>query len=131
MERFWSKVQKSDTCWLWTARVGTNGYGQFKLDGKTVPAHRVSLTLMGVELTRSDVVMHACDTPLCVNPSHLSVGTHKENSDDKWAKGRGHTVSECPHGHVYDEVNTYLYNGKKHCRKCRNERTKRWRRTSS
>lgn len=93
--RFWSKVEKSDGCWLWLAATRRNdrgnAYGQFFLDGKNVSAHRMALMLQGVILGDEDVVAHHCDNPRCVRPEHLFVTTNAGNTADREAKGRGAT----------------------------------------
>ena len=87
-ERFWSHVDKTESaseCWLWTGCVGAWGYGSFQ----RWLAHRFSYMLAhDVELTPEQCVCHSCDTPRCVNPAHLWVGTSKQNTDDCIAKGR-------------------------------------------
>jgi hypothetical protein len=89
-ERFWSFVDKSGPCWLWTGTKGTkSGYGIFKVSvGKTVSAHRMAWQLAFGPIPEGLVVRHDCDTPACVNPSHLSVGTHAQNSRDAITRGR-------------------------------------------
>ncbi len=90
-KRFISKVEKTDTCWLW--RGHTNGvYGKIRgiggRDSRSLFAHRVSYELFVGKIPYGKIIMHKCDNPICVNPSHLSVGTHKENTIDMIAKGR-------------------------------------------
>ena len=79
-------------CWLWTASTMKNGYGRFGLprDGHkfTELAHRASLKLRGTDVPDDAVVMHTCDTPACVNPQHLRLGTQKDNIQDASRKGR-------------------------------------------
>lgn len=89
-ERFWEKVDKSDGCWLWTSAIGSRGYGVFWVGGgKSRFAHRISWELAnGVAVPDGMVVMHSCDRPACVNPSHLSTGTNKDNSEDAVRKLR-------------------------------------------
>ena len=83
-ERFWQKVRKTDSCWLWTSALDTHGYGQFKLGGRTKMAHRL---VMGDP--KGKHVLHRCDNPRCVNPDHLFIGCHADNMRDMAAKGRG------------------------------------------
>lgn len=95
-ERYWSKVDRSggeDACWLWTASLGTTGYGQFMVkdaDGRYCPvgAHRVAYQLAKGEIPKGMEVLHACDCRQCNNPNHLSLGTHYENMLDSAKKGR-------------------------------------------
>ncbi len=102
--RFWSyvKVTGPNECWLWQGaraggRVPTKGapvYGTFKTKNPRaqVYCHRFSLALsLGVlpsELPQGKVVRHSCDTPLCCNPAHLSLGTQKENMLDMVTQGK-------------------------------------------
>ncbi len=89
-KRFWDKVEKTDSCWLWTASVDGGGYGLFHLDGKLQKAHRVSWEMAHGEIPEGISVLHACDTPACVNPNsgHLFLGTQVDNLQDAVAKGR-------------------------------------------
>lgn len=120
MQRFWNKVEKTDGCWLWTASTFTDGYGKFKFDGKNRRAHRMSWIMENGEIPDGMVVLHSCDTPLCVNPAHLSLGTPKDNTQDMIKKNRQHNQikTHCPRGHEYDIANK---NGSRACRNCRNE----------
>lgn len=89
-ERFMAKVDQRgpDECWLWQASKTGNGYGQFFLDDAKIVAHRVSWILHHGPIPDDLVVMHTCDTPLCVNPNHLRLGTRGDNMRDMVAKGR-------------------------------------------
>jgi len=90
-ERFWSKVNKTDTCWLWTSCLNDKGYGHFGFNGKTFGAHRVSWVLSGNTILEGHVICHApheiCGNRHCVNPAHLRVGTQVENMNDRIADG--------------------------------------------
>ncbi len=78
-----------DQCWLWTAYRFTAGYGGVKTNGKRRQAHRVAYEAAhGEGSAEGLVVRHRCDTPLCVNPGHLLVGTFADNSRDMVERGR-------------------------------------------
>lgn len=93
LANFWSLVDKTTSergCWLWLGEKAATGYGYFTpQDAKPVAAHRHSWLLAHpTDIIKGLVLMHTCDVPSCVNPAHLQPGTHKQNSDDKIAKGR-------------------------------------------
>jgi len=79
-EKFWKKVNKTETCWLWIGSISRR-YGQFYAK-KTVKAHRFSWELHNGLIPNGLFVCHTCDNPLCVNPSHLWLGTQKDNMKD-------------------------------------------------
>lgn len=100
MERFWSKVDKTPghgkngDCWIWTAalRSSKTGYGAFRLykDGikRTVDSHRASFEINVGDIPEELCVLHSCDNRKCVKPSHLFLGTKKDNTQDCISKGR-------------------------------------------
>lgn len=89
-ERFWSHVEKTGGCWLWTASRSKQGrgYGQFFAGRVRINAHRYSWEFHRGPIPPGLVVMHRCDNPPCVNPAHLALGTHVENQADKVLKDR-------------------------------------------
>lgn len=88
IESFWSKVYKTDSCWIWTGAKEGGRYGSLKVNGKNTKAHRYSWEIHNGKIPEGNVVMHSCDNPKCVNPDHLSVGTTKDNVTDRVQKGR-------------------------------------------
>lgn len=88
-DNFWSYVKKSKGCWEWTASK-TLGYGQFAIRGQKtrVKAHRYSYELANGPIPKGLGVLHKCDNPACVRPSHLFLGDQKKNMEDASKKGR-------------------------------------------
>jgi hypothetical protein len=147
-ERFWEKVDKSDTCWLWTGGRNSHGYGIFDLNGRAEHAHRAVLILTGTILQPGQWACHRCDVRLCVRPAHLYVGDATTNNRDTAARnpashirapGTGTRISaglrahyaahpdshferrmtHCSRGHAYDDANTrWTPAGKRDCRAC-------------
>lgn len=88
-EHLWSRVRKTDGCWLFTGAINTTGYGMVSLHGKkNQPAHRISWELVNGPIPKGLFALHKCDTPRCVRPDHLFLGTDADNSTDKARKGR-------------------------------------------
>jgi len=92
LERFESKFQKTNGCWIWTGAKEKKGYGLFRLGTNNKIASRVSFVLYKGEIPKGKLVCHTCDTPSCVNPDHLFLGTHKENLEDMTKKNRRFSI---------------------------------------
>ena len=98
-ERFWafaSKGRKND-CWQWNGSVNNNGYGRLNRNGRIVYAHRLSYELAYGCVPDGVDVLHRCDNPPCVNPTHLFLGTQADNNLDCREKGR-HSCGIRPRG---------------------------------
>lgn len=134
-ERFWQRVDKTDGCWTWLGNKDGHGYGRLWVGRPAthsgfVAAHRYSAMLHLGMFDRRLFVCHSCDTPSCVRPDHLFLGSPADNMRDMAAKGRGmeQRKSHCKHGHPFDEANTHLDSqGKRTCRACWRARTKAYR----
>src|SRR3990167_797676 len=92
-DRFWAKLEKTPTCWLWAGAINQGtGYGQFTWIARHghIPqgAHRVAWELTHGPIPPGQWVLHRCDTPRCVNPDHLFLGTRRLNMEDAARKGR-------------------------------------------
>lgn len=133
-ERFWSKVNRRDShgCWYWTASRNAKGYGQLMYrDGIPRHAHRISWELHNGYIPEGIWVLHRCDVPHCVNPSHLFLGTQTDNMRDMVAKKRhwcpAKEKTHCPHGHPYSGHNLILNKrGWRECRTCNNDKARRY-----
>ena len=97
------KVMKSESCWAWTAYRDRHGYGYFCVKpGWPEHAHRVAWRLTYGNIPEGVYVLHKCDTPSCVRPDHLFLGTQADNMRDAKEKGRtcrgedhpGHRLTE-------------------------------------
>lgn len=109
-DRFWPKVEKTETCWLWTggALSRTRTYGRLKVDGRNELAHHVAWSLAGGTIPEGMQILHVCDTPACVRNDdlgtyevrgityerrgHLFIGSIATNAADRAQKGRAPIV---------------------------------------
>lgn len=87
--RFWAKAERqSNGCWFYAGGRDKDGYGIFDMNGKSCRAHRVALILRRKVIPPKGVVMHECDNPPCIRPTHLRIATQRENDQDAISKGR-------------------------------------------
>jgi hypothetical protein len=87
-QKFWPKIDKTATCWIWKGGRTAQGYGIFKQDKKPILAHRFSYEIHKGKIPIGMVMCHHCDNPSCVNPEHLFYGTPKDNRQDSLRKNR-------------------------------------------
>lgn len=80
--------RQKDNCWIWRGAKNRRGYGHICRNGKRIQAHQASWEIHFGPVPRGLWVLHKCDVPSCVNPSHLFVGTPKDNAQDCIRKGR-------------------------------------------
>ncbi len=144
-ERFWAKVLRSadSECWGWTAAT-VQGYGVIGLSHRgtgNMLAHRYSYLIHKGPIPDGMEVCHTCDNPPCCNPAHLFLGSHTDNMDDAYAKGRLLTPpfailnlskTHCVNGHAYTADNTGVTrekNGRtsRRCRTCSREQMRQYR----
>jgi len=140
-DRFWSKVIKTDGCWIFQGANISSGYGGFYMKrvapekSKSTSAHRVSWELTFGPIPDGLWVLHKCDNRRCVRPDHLFLGDRLANILDCAAKGRICTIGKsrlthCKNGHEFTEENTYIRaaTGHRDCRICRKARKDAWER---
>lgn len=87
------RLNKTETCWLWTIGVDKNGYGQSHANPwgritQTTRAHQLAYVTWVGPIPPGKIVCHTCDIPQCCNPSHLYAGTYKDNVQDAIRRGR-------------------------------------------
>lgn len=100
-DRFLSRVKSGGVieCWPWILGLDHYGYGQFSIGTKKIKAHRMAYELAKGPIPIGLCVLHECDNPKCCNPSHLTTGTHKLNSEqavmrDRVSRGKRHSLTQ-------------------------------------
>lgn len=112
---FWKKVERGTGCWNWTKGKDDDGYGVFSWQGNLIKAHRFSWELYHRRSVPDGLcVLHTCDNPSCVRPTHLFVGTQADNGKDRDQKGRGLAGTKQSPQHVINRMQSRLKNGKKY-----------------
>lgn len=109
-------------CWLWQGYTNRAGYGAFQIRSKiSVFAHRASWEIFKSKIPKRLYVCHKCDTPSCVNPDHLFLGSNSDNQKDSVIKKRHHESRKilCKRSHPLIGSNLKINpNGSRQCRKC-------------
>ena len=122
-ERFWEKVEKSATCWLWTSAINWGGYAKFRIGKRDVYAHRWAYEHIVGPIPEGMDLDHLCRVRRCVRPDHLEPVTHQENVlRGEGIAARQAQKTHCPKGHEYTPENTRTYRGHRYCRTCSRER---------
>lgn len=137
---FWERVNKTESCWLWTGRLNAGGYGVYSvwLGGgrkngkvKVLFAHRVSWEIHRGDIPEGLVIDHLCRVRNCVNPSHCEVVSSAENIlRGVGAHAKNAIKTHCDHGHEFNDANTHVVIRKdgqhRVCRICKAANCRKW-----
>lgn len=122
-------IDENTDCWQWQGGKNNLGYGMIREFDKMRTAHRVSYELHHGNIPEDKIVCHTCDNRGCVNPAHLWLGTHQDNTDDMMRKGRHKNNSyiygarpkhDCPHCNLTVSHNVFG----RHVKACQKRYTK-------
>lgn len=125
-EKFWTRVEKTETCWIWRGSIGSGGYGRVTRSRKRLSAHRVAYELIKGPIPEGLVIDHLCRVRSCVNPDHLEAVTHGENirrgetgkHGNHWT---GPRKTHCTQGHEFAGDNLGFRKAGRYCKTCSRE----------
>jgi hypothetical protein len=121
-DRFWTSVDTSGECWLWTGSRQKNGYGRFSLKNRGRLAHRFAYELVVGPIPEGLEIDHLCRVRACVRPDHLEAVTRRVNSLRSTSfAAQNAKKTHCVRGHALEGENLYSRNGWRWCRQCRQE----------
>ncbi len=132
LSRFWSRVVKGndDDCWLWNGPIQSMNHGKYKrgifyFKGRSIKSHQFSAMITLGQRPDNYETLHSCDNSLCVNPAHLSYGTHAQNTKECTERGRNTLINKtagkthCIRGHeLFGENLAIIKGGVRRCKKC-------------
>lgn len=116
-------------CWVWTGAQKGTGYAELYYQGKRYLMHRLTYVLAKGAIPEGLHIDHLCRVRLCINPAHLEAVTMRTNILRGIAPSAHNArKTRCPHGHEYNEANTYRWRTQRECRPCRKHRRRETRR---
>lgn len=126
-ERFWPRVNKTSTCWLWLGATGDYGHAIFKLGKNNVPAYRFAWEQLRGPIPEGKVLDHLCRVPQCVNPDHLEPVGNGENVLRGIGPGAiNKRKTHCKRGHAFAGDNLRIApDGSRVCRECERAKLRR------
>ena len=111
------KVDVKKECLVWTGSRNKGGYGEKRINKKLYGTHRLNWAYANdQEIPEGMFILHTCDNPPCLLPSHLWLGTHEDNMRDMADKGRSTKKEFCKNGHNMAEASYIRSNGYRRCR---------------
>lgn len=133
MDRFWNKVKKTDTCWIWVGYHNEAGYGMINIKNKPYRAHRLAYEMLVGPIPEGLHIDHLCRVRDCVNPAHMEPVTNLENTrrgiGGLMASKRNAAITHCRQGHEFTPENTVMRGSKtrkfRGCRLCVKEWNKK------
>lgn len=119
-QKLWQRFERMPSgCWQWTGYVTHHGYGQMRIDGRYIAAHRVSYELLVGPISDGLVIDHLCRNTRCVNPAHLEPVTQAVNvARSMNPRAVAHRENRCLRGHPFTPENTKWQQGRRCCRIC-------------